>query len=144
MSDQVHPRLPLPALLLLLAPLGGCASSHPGAPAPVDYFAAPRGALITVENQNPLDARVDFVREGTRIPLGRLDAHSTRTFTVTSAELGTGGGLFLSVTLLPSRERYTSPWIPVASGDHVAWTVATHLVHSRASVRRIILGPGPD
>jgi len=96
-----------------------------------------------VENENPLDARVDLLREGTRIPLGRLDAHSTRTFTVTSAELGTYGGISLSVTLLPSRERYTSPWIPVVSGDHVAWTVATHLVNSRASVRRIP-GQGPD
>lgn len=122
-------------LAIALIPLGACTSSQHGASASLDELAPPRGALLTVENRNVLDARLYVLRAGVRIPLGSIQAHERRTFVLSAHHLGPQG-LILETVLVPSRERYVTHEVPVARGDRLDWLIGHRLSYSRVNVSR--------
>ena len=131
-----HPQFRAAFILLTMGlPLGACSSSRLGVHSPLDVSSAPRGALVTVTNQNPQDVRVYVVRGGSRIPLGSLGTGERRSFPVPSSVLGASGGFRLQADPLGGSDAFTSDWIPATTGDHVEWTVAHRLKFSHFSVR---------
>jgi hypothetical protein len=122
-------------LAIALIPLGACTSSQRGASASLDELAPPRGALLTVENRNLLDARLYVVRSGLRIRLGTIQAHERRTFVLWAHHLGPRG-LVLETELVPSRERYLTHRVTVARGDRLDWLIGHRLAFSRVTVSR--------
>ena len=101
---------------------------------------APRGALLTVENQHVQDMRVYLVRGSTPIALGSVSTMERRTFTIPTSVLGNSGSIRLMADPLGSRGTFTSDFIPANPGDHVRWTLAPSLALSRFTVRRLVGG----
>lgn len=121
--------------MMFTLPLGACASSQLGASAP-DVLAAPRGALVSVQNRHVMDVRVYLVRPGARVRLGALGTMERRDFAVPSELLGLGGGFQLEAVPLGSTRSHMSEWISAVAGDRVEWTVAHRLRLSSVVVRR--------
>ncbi len=140
-THQVVPSLGLRLAASLLVttttlPLGACMSSRSGADGPPDR-PAPRGALITVQNQHVQSMRVYLLRGGTSILLGSVDTLERRTFVVSTSMLGHSGTVRLAVHPLGSVGAFTSPLIPAAPGDLVEWRIAPSLKLSTFTVRRV-------
>lgn len=101
---------------------------------------APRGALLTVENQHVQDMRVYLIRGSTPIALGSVGTMERRTFALPTAVLGNSGSIRLMADPLGSRGTFTSDYIPAIAGDHVRWTLAPSLALSRFTVRHVVGG----
>ena len=133
---RINPERAVAALLMIgLLPLGACTSSQLGASAP-DTIALPRGALLTVESQHVMDVRVFLVRPGLRVRLGTLGTLERRTFSVSSALLGSQGGFWIDLVPLGSTDSYRTDFVPAVAGDRVRLRIAHRLPLSSVVVSR--------
>ena len=111
-----------PALILWI----GAACASTGSPfvsgdQPKD---ASTRALLTVENDQFEEMRVYAVRDGARIRVGIVEAHTTKTLRLPVHAFAGDGTLRLLAESWPSRQQRTSDPILVEDGGQVSWWMA--------------------